>query len=176
MTKMHSFIQSDWINTDEWHLVVNIANEFNKFLQLPETINQILQTNKPSAKSSEIQNLLLNKAIELGFINESKGLFSEYKNNRLRPDYYLKLPNDTGILMEVERGKTNQNNMDFLDFWKCHICNYAHYLFLIVPQELRQNTSGKISGKPFETVINHFEPLFIPKNYTNVRGAYIFGY
>jgi len=39
----------------------------------------------------------------------------------LRPDYFLKL-DDTGILLEVERGKTTINNMDLLDFWKCHLC------------------------------------------------------
>ena len=46
---------------------------------------------------------------------------------------------DTGIILEVERGKTTINNMDLLDFWKCHICAHADYLFLMVPRELRQN-------------------------------------
>ena len=44
---------------------------------------------------------------------------------------------DTGIILEVERGKTTINNMDLLDFWKCHICAHADYLFLMVPTELR---------------------------------------
>ena len=48
----------------------------------------------------------------------------------------------SGILLEVERGKTTINNMDFLDFWKCHLCEHAHYLFLLVPQELRQRLAG----------------------------------
>ena len=70
----------------------------------------------------------------------------------------------------------NQNNMDFLDFWKCHICKYAHYLFLLVPKELRQNQSGKIVGRPYQTVVSHMETLFYPENYTSVRGVVVIGY
>jgi hypothetical protein len=29
--------------------------------------------------------------------------------------------------------------MDLLDFWKCHVCQHAQYLFLLVPVALRQN-------------------------------------
>ena len=57
--------------------------------------------------------------------------------SRVEP-YYLDL-DETGIILEVERGKTTINNMDLLDFWKCHICVHAHYLILVVPVELRQN-------------------------------------
>lgn len=46
---------------------------------------------------------------------------------------------DTGVLVEVERGTTTINDMGLLDFWKCHICEHAHYLMLLVPCELRQN-------------------------------------
>ena len=45
--------------------------------------------------------------------------------------------------MEVERGKTVLNNMDLLDVWKCHICESANYLFLIVPQ-MRHDGAGKL--------------------------------
>ena len=58
----------------------------------------------------------------------------EYEN-KLRPDYYRPLET-SGILLEVERGKTTTNNMDLLDFWKCHLCRHADYLFLMVPQAL----------------------------------------
>lgn len=42
----------------------------------------------------------------------------------------------SGIILEVERGKTLMNNMDLLDMWKCHICEHARYLFSIVPKAL----------------------------------------
>jgi hypothetical protein len=92
----------------------------------------------------------------------------------LRPDYFLEIE-DTGIILEVERGKTNQNNMDFLDFWKCHICMHAHYLFLMVPEELRQSAQGSVS-KPFSATFAHLSAFFEPQNYTNVRGMVLFGY
>ena len=136
---------------------------------------EIEKANIPGAHSSLIQSIILKKAHELGFLDESTGLFKDYENSRLRPDYYLKLGN-TGILIEVERGKTNQNNMDFLDIWKCHICKHAHYLFIFVPVELRQNTSGKIVGRPYEMVTKHLKTFFKPENYINVRGAVIVGY
>lgn len=82
---------------------------------------------------------------------------------------------DTGILMEVERGKTTINNMDLLDFWKCHVCDHAHYLFLLVPVALRQNETGTVRNE-FQAVVRRLRTFFEPKNYTNVRAAYVFGY
>ena len=75
----------------------------------------------------------------LGFVSESKGLFAT-----TRQALFVLTTSDrstTGILLEVERGKTTINNMDLLDFWKCHLCEHANYLFLMVPTELRQNAS-----------------------------------
>lgn len=80
-----------------------------------------------------------------------------------------------GILLEVERGKTTINNMDFLDLWKCHICKHANYLFLMVPQELRQN-SNMSPRKEFQTVCVHMASFFIPGNYINVDAVFVFGY
>jgi hypothetical protein len=82
---------------------------------------------------------------------------------------------DSGIILEVERGKTTINNMDFLDFWKCHLCKSANYLFLLVPKTLVQNSQMKPRNE-FATVVNHLSPFFEPDNYTNVRGLSIFGY
>jgi hypothetical protein len=170
------FIQSEWQSTREWHLVSEIADELIQYLCRNEVLKLIADANQPGKKSTEIQEVVLGKTKELGFVDESKGLFSEYKNNRLRPDYFKALENGTGILIEVERGKTNQNNMDLLDFWKCHICKHAHYLFLLVPNELKQNQSGRVVGRPFQTVVAHMETLFQPENYTNVRGVVVIGY
>jgi hypothetical protein len=58
---------------------------------------------------------ILEYAKLLGFRNEAKGLFKDYPNNGLRPDYF-KIIGPTGSILEVERGKTNINNLDFLDF------------------------------------------------------------
>ncbi|MEZ5348122.1 MAG: hypothetical protein R2714_02825 [Microthrixaceae bacterium] len=105
--------------------------------------------------------------------DESKGLFKTYQS-ALRPDYYLPI-SDTGIILEVERGKTTINNMDLLDFWKCHICEHADYLFLMVPSELRQNQTMS-PRREYATVARRLESFFRPDNYTNVRGLVLIGY
>ena len=110
----------------------------------------------------------------LGFVSESKGLFAPYETSALRPDYFRPL-DDTGILLEVERGKTTINNMDLLDFWKCHLCEHANYLFLMVPTELRQNPSMP-PRREYVTVVKRLSSFFVPRNYTNVRGLFVFGY
>ena len=59
--------------------------------------------------------------------------------------------------------------------WKCHLCEHANYLFLMVPKELRQNLKMKPRNE-FNTVRKRLETFFVPGNYTNVLGLYIFGY
>src|SRR5690606_36829857 len=100
-------------------------------------VEAILEANQPGRSSAAVQAVFLEQARELGFKDESTGLFKEYAS-ALRPGYYMPL-DGTGIILEVERGKTTINNMDLLDFCKCHICASADYLFLLVPRELRQN-------------------------------------
>ena len=83
--------------------------------------------------------------------SEKQGLFATYNAPGLRPDYYREVPEHrTGIILEVERGKTTINNMDLLDLWKCHICAEAHHLFLLVPQVLRQNEHDPRVTKPYD--------------------------
>jgi hypothetical protein len=81
----------------------------------------------------------------------------------------------SGILLEVERGKTTTNNMDLLDFWKCHLCEAANHLFLAVPRELKHN--NLITAKrEYSAVVNRLSAFFEPRNYTNVRSLAVFGY
>jgi hypothetical protein len=65
--------------------------------------------------------------------------------------------------------------MDFLDFWKCHLCESAHYLFLLAPKELRQNPT-MAPRREYAAVVRRLAPFFQPRNYTNVRGLFVFGY
>ena len=113
-------------------------------------MSRVFTTHKLHSKSGEIQDIFLPKALELGFASEKKGVFKETAVTQLRPDYFLKIDEKHGIIMEVERGKTLANNMDLLDLWKCHICPTANYLFLIVPN-IRQNTNR--SSNVFSTVV-----------------------
>ena len=174
MTERLDFVQVGFANHPEWLEVKSVADEIVAYLEKPRIRERIRTVDVPGASSSAIQSVILERAESLGFRNEAKGLFKSYPNNGLRPDYFRKV-GDSGILLEVERGKTNINNMDFLDFWKCHICEHAHYLFLMVPLNLVQNSSGR-SSKPFETTVKHMSSFFSPSNYTNVRGLVLIGY
>jgi hypothetical protein len=78
-------------------------------------------------------------------------------------------------MTRIERGKTTINNMDLLDFWKCRLCQAADYLFLMVPQELRQNPTIA-PRKEYAFVVKRLASFFEPGNYTNVHGLFVFGY
>ena len=152
---------------------MNIFKSLVAYMNEDEIQSKLEETHKLHAKSSEIQEIILSKTVELGFSSEKKGLFEDYSVKQLRPDYYLGLEKDNGIILEVERGKTIANNMDLLDLWKCHICSSANYLFLIVPN-IRQTARGR--NIIFDTVVRRMETFFTSGNYTNVDGIFIIGY
>jgi hypothetical protein len=167
------FVQEPLRATDEFAAVSSVADALLAHLVGVEIAAQILTANQPGMSSANVQGVFLEHARQLGFRDESKGLFSEYASG-LRPDYFMSI-GDTGIILEVERGKTTINNMDLLDFWKCHICAHADYLFLLVPQELRQNET-MTARREFVSVRKRLATFFEPQNYTNVRGLFLFGY
>jgi hypothetical protein len=149
------------------------AEELRLYLEQPDIQQQIRERHVLHASSAAIQEVILTKAVELGFENEKKGLFANSKVPGLTPDYYCRL-SDTGILLEVERGKTTTNNMDLLDLWKCHICEQAAYLFLLVPQA-RPSANGTVL-RHFQYVQKRLGVFFEPKNYVNVNAVHLFGY
>lgn len=153
--------------------VSELALRFLDFLNSQEINSQLSKVHRHGATSTEIQSVVMPGALQLGFSSEKKGLFDNYKVAALRPDYYLQI-GDSGVIFEVERGKTTANNMDLLDLWKCHICESAEYLFLLVPQ-VRQTSSGR-DTRPFKQVQSRLETFFNPKNYVNVEAVFLFGY
>lgn len=157
----------------DYGLVEGIASQVYDYLGLSEVQDEIRSKHVVGARSSEIQGVLLTRAVELGFRSERGGLFAGYRTSGLRPDYFRPV-GTSGILMEVERGKTLPNNMDLLDLWKCHICAEADYLFLIVPQ-VRQTESGRTNAM-FERVVARLSTFFVPENYVNVKAVFVFGY
>jgi hypothetical protein len=172
---LRKFVQHDWETTSEYAAVDAIADKLHGDLRREEVLAQIKLANAPGNSSEKIQQTFLAHAASLGFRSEAKGLFSDYPTSALRPDYFLQLPGGPGILLEVERGKTTINNMDLLDFWKCHLCQRANYLFLLVPLELRQNDT-MTPRREFQSVSKRLAAFFVPRNYTNVRGLFLFGY
>ncbi len=109
----------------------------------------------------------------LGFETGRKDLFEDL-NLWLRPDGYMKV-DDSGIILEIERGMTVANCRDVYDFWKCHVCPSAHYLFLVVPVGLQHNSKEK-PRRVFEQVKKRLGPLFRHEDQRGVRGLCLFGY
>jgi len=172
--QLQKFVQPQIATSTIYQKVNKIGDLLHKYLCEDDVHAQIILANMPGNSSSKVQSVFLEFAESLGFTSEKKGLFKDYTNIALRPDYFLKVDN-SGILIEVERGKTIMNNMDLLDFWKCHICKEADFLFLLVPAELKQNNSQK-SHNAFKKVVDRMSPLFHEGNYTNVKALFIFGY
>lgn len=154
----------------------SIADALLRGLNQDAIVSEIEAANSPGRSSGDVQKAILPVAESLGFHSERKGLFADYDVPGLRPDYYLQTPqHGTGILFEVERGKTVQNNMDLLDLWKCHICAEASVLFLLVPRVLVQSTGGR-EQQVFPYVEKRLSTFFTTGNATNVEALYLFGY
>lgn len=173
MVERLDLVQAGYADSAEWRSVLDVADALTADLRRPEVSQLIVEANRPGNSSALVQGVFLAEATALGFRDESKGLFASYQS-ALRPDYFMPI-GDSGIILEVERGKTTINNMDLLDFWKCHICEHADYLFLMVPAELRQNPTMS-PRREFATVARRLETFFRPGNGTNVRGAVLLGY
>ena len=169
INELNIFHKPDIENRSDFLFAKNIANELIQHLNEIEIIDLVKISHVHNASSAEIQKIFLPKAEQLGFSSEKKGLFQNSTVTALRPDYFLKIDNKAGIIMEVERGKTLANNMDLLDIWKCHICSEANFLFLVVPN-IRKNR------KVFIAVSKRMSTFYVNGNFTNVDAVFIFGY
>ena len=159
--------------TADYAFVREVANSLLDRLNEPQTLAAIHRANQPGTSSAEVQAAFAPAARALGFSSEKTGLF-EGSIPGLRPDYFQRV-GETGIILEVERGKTTTNNMDLLDFWKCHLCSHAHYLFLLVPRELRHNPTMS-PKREFASVQRRLSQFFVDGNYTNVWALHLYGY
>ncbi len=173
MVERADFVRPDYATSGEWGEVGSLADRLVAHLNAPHIAAQIADANQPGRSSAAVQTVFLREAVALGFTDERKGLFSSY-DSALRPDYFKRVGN-SGVILEVERGKTTINNMDLLDLWKCHICEHADYLFLLAPSELRQNPTMS-PRREFVAVRRRLATFFMPGNYTNVRGLVLVGY
>lgn len=171
---LKKFVQKEHEGDSEYLCVEKLGDLLFTHLCKPDIYRKISEANKPGKSSHAVQYVFLDYAEKLGFHSEKKGLFKNHPTSGLRPDYYLKT-STSGILLEVERGKTIMNNMDLLDLWKCHICSEANYLFLMVPKQLTQNASNA-PNDTFKKVVDRMAPFFIDGNYTNVLALYVYGY
>ena len=158
--EMTTRVQTQWAETAEWRRIRTLSEQLLRTLNAPGTLSSTEASNQPGNSSSFVQNAITPVAESLGFRSERLGLFTDGVRG-LRPDFYLRT-RDTGILLEVERGKTTINDMDLPNFWRCHVCPSAHYLFLLVPKELRQNHEIN-PRREYMTVLRTLSEFFEPR-------------
>jgi len=157
----------------EFAEVAFIASQLEEYLSLRKVCREIRKHHRPNTPSQQIQAIIHEEVERLGFQSEKRGLFSNYAVPALRPDFYRRVGR-SGIILEVERGRTLANNMDLLDLWKCHICAHADFLYLIIPVE-RQTWYGRTVWT-FDRVLRRLSTFFEPRNYVNVEAVFVFGY
>jgi hypothetical protein len=172
-TRLKVFEQSQ-LDRKIYSAVQKTGNALFEYCSSPSARALFNEANFPGSSSAKVQEVFLKKALELGFQSEKKQLFQNIPTSNLRPDYFKEIE-CSGIIIEVERGKTIMNNMDMLDMWKCHLCTKANHLFLFVPNALQQNNTAAPLGC-FRVVSNRMEPFFLKENYSNVHSLWIFGY
>ena len=177
--QMKVFARRDKDSSEEWELFCKLCDKLHVLLGSEAIYGKIKEAHVHGASSKDVQDKfikeLCSKKSNFNFSSEKKGLFSNYPTANLRPDYFCKITEDIGVLLEVERGKTIHNNMDIYDFWKCHICTEASFLILIVPMQIKHKHRNT-PLKAFEKVCERLEPFFQDPNYTNVWGLTVFGY
>ena len=89
--------------------VETLAHAFLYHLNSPEICAGIGAVHKPGEPSTKVQEVVKVGAERLGFVSEKKLLFANSSVAALRPDYFARI-GQTGVLLEVERGKTIMNN------------------------------------------------------------------
>lgn len=76
------FVQDSYRATIEYESVLGIADRLFGHLREPSVVDAIFEANQPGRSSAAVQGVFLEQARELGFRDESKGLFKEYASAR----------------------------------------------------------------------------------------------
>ena len=93
-----------------------------------------------------------------------------------RPDFFYRIGPGEGVIAEVERGGTVNNNHDLKDIWKAHIAPDVQHLFLIVPNS-NWREDGRARERPFVRVSHRMGAFFgEPRREIDVLSCHVFGY
>ena len=156
-------------------IVDGLAQQLLQHLQRESSL--IDQLHVHGANSSSIQDVVGTLLTdELSFASEVVITPSEGFVTRARPDFFFRLESGRGVLAEVERGGTVNNNHDLKDVWKAHIAPDAQHLFLVVPNS-NWSADGKAREKPFTRVAARLSSFFgDPRREIDVSSIHLFGY
>ncbi|MDO8731402.1 MAG: hypothetical protein Q7L55_02360 [Actinomycetota bacterium] len=160
---------------EEMLVVDRLADELAEYLEA--SADRIGVAHVHGAQSGAIQSivadLLRNK---LGFGEEIVLTPEDGFVTRARPDFFYRISNNRGILAEVERGGTVNNNHDLKDLWKAHISPDSQHLFLVVPNA-NWSAAGGVRERPFVRVRNRLAAFFgDPRREIDVVSLHIFSY
>ena len=160
---------------DEIDRVDRLASDLADFLGDREV--QIRAAHVHGAQSSSIQAIVAELLMQgLGFQQEVVLTTQDGFVSRNRPDFLYRLGAGRGVIAEVERGGTVNNNHDLKDFWKVHVAPDAHHLFLIVPNS-NWASDGSPREKPFRRVAHRLGAFFgDPRREVDVLSLHLFGY
>lgn len=155
--------------------VQTLAEHLRQELVTRETaINQAHVVNANSAAIQAIVAEVLEG--ELQFVQEVVLTPQDGLVTRARPDFVFRLGDERGVMAEVERGGTVNNNHDLKDMWKAHIAADIQHLMLIVPNS-NWTRLGSPREKPFPRVINRVGASFgSERREVDVLSAHVYGY
>lgn len=146
--------------------------------QLVQRIEEVLGSDaylasvSHGASSSVFQSLVEPVLTSNGFSSEISHTVADAS---FKPDFVMNT-HKFSIMVEVERGKTLDNNMDMLDMWKCHIHPTTRHLILLVPIWYEKQGNSPSCTSTFSRVCRRMAPFFAPGNETNVHSLHVVGY
>lgn len=175
--RVRSFVRTRLspVEMSELRVVEGLARELAEHLESRD--DDIAAAHVHGAQSKDIQSIVEALLVDqLGFGTEVILTPEDGLVTKARPDFVYRLADGRGILAEVERGGTVNNNHDLKDMWKAHIAVDAQHLFLVVP-----NSNWKHDGtpreKPFTRVVSRVGAFFgDERREIDVVSAHVFGY
>lgn len=175
--EMHSFARSNLTGAQrvEVERVRGLADHLRAELATRDiAINQAHVVGAQSAAIQAIVSEVLKEELNFGeevVLTPQDGLVT-----RARPDFVFPLAPGRGVMAEVERGGTVNNNHDLKDMWKAHIAPDIQHLFLVVPNS-NWTQLGAPRERPFPRVINRVGAFFgDERREVDVLSAHVFGY
>lgn len=175
--EMRSFARSSQTKAQRGDVerVRDLAEHLRRALDEREVaINQAHVVNAQSAAIQAIVSEVLTD--ELGFGEEVVLTPQDGIVTRARPDFVFPLGPGRGVMAEVERGGTVNNNHDLKDMWKAHIAPDIQHLFLIVPNS-NWTKLGAPRERPFPRVCNRVGAFFgHERREVDVLSTHVYGY
>lgn len=144
--------------------------------KLTQQDREINRAHVVGAQSKVIQDIVGTTLRDIGFGEEVVLTPQDGIVTRARPDFVLPLGAGRGVMAEVERGGTVNNNHDLKDMWKAHIAVDIQHLVLVVPN-LNWKTDGAGRERPYPRVCARVGAFFgDPRREVDVLSAHVIGY